>query len=96
MTVLCFCKIYSDKICPFFDHIFRLRYYYDTQDITCDQELQNFANELSADGVGSTGGMGMVGMPKDVRKCIRTSLELGIESTRLFQILNRPLKGTSW
>jgi hypothetical protein len=45
------------------------RYYY-TQDILYDHELQNFANELSADGVGSTGGVGMVGIPVGVKSVL--------------------------
>ena len=42
-------------------YLFPSRYYYYTYDIIADKELQNFANELSADGIGSVGGMGMVG-----------------------------------
>ena len=37
-----------------------LRYYYTDSDVADDPELKNFANELSADGSGVNGGIGMV------------------------------------
>ena len=37
-----------------------LRYYLKDQDVTEDQELRDFANQLSADGTGTDGGSGKV------------------------------------
>lgn len=36
------------------------RYYKSDEDVTNDFELQNFMNEVSADGTGSEGGLGNV------------------------------------
>ena len=38
----------------------RLRYYEDDQEVESDNELQELVNELSANGTGDFGGMGMV------------------------------------
>ena len=38
------------------------RYYQSDEDVKKDRELQNFANEISADGKGPDGGLGMVGV----------------------------------
>ena len=37
-----------------------LRYYEDDQEVESDNELQELVNELSANGTGDFGGMGMV------------------------------------
>ena len=36
------------------------RYYYDNEDVTNDQEFQNYLNELSVDGKWRNGGIGQV------------------------------------
>ena len=36
------------------------RYYNEDEDVSSDSELENFTNELSVDGVGKFGGVGMV------------------------------------
>ena len=38
------------------------RYYQNDEDVKKDRELQNFANEISADGKDPDGGRGMVGI----------------------------------
>lgn len=42
------------------DVTLHLRYYEDDQEVESDNELQEFVNELSANGKGDFGGMGMV------------------------------------
>lgn len=41
-----------------------LRYYNCDEDVANDYELQNFMNEVSADGIGSDGGMGNVSLSR--------------------------------
>jgi hypothetical protein len=40
--------------------ITHFRYYLKDKDVTLDSELGKFANQLSADGAGKNGGIGMV------------------------------------
>ncbi len=56
-------KFANDDLYMFIKHL--SRYYECDEDVMNDFELQNFMNEVSADGTGSHGGLG------NVRKLIR-------------------------
>ena len=45
-------------------HYFFARYYECDEDVASDFELQNFMNEVSADGEGSEGGLGNVSLSR--------------------------------